>query len=210
MTDTVSRKNGPGKNGRPWPTRLKRNMRYRLVIPIQRSVHPPEHTARGVAVGLAWGLTPTVGVQMIFVFVCWVLGRRLFKWDFSLIIALAWTWTTNVITLFPCYYLFYMTGQVMLGRFDDLAGYGEFMKLWGSNVAAESELGYWEWLWTYTVLLIKGWGLPMLIGCLPWATLGAWVGYFWSLRFVRRYRAARSRRRAEKAGSTAGAMDSQS
>ncbi|MBT5049195.1 MAG: DUF2062 domain-containing protein [Rhodospirillaceae bacterium] len=189
-------------------TRLKRNMRYRLVIPIQRSVHPPEHTARGVAVGLAWGLTPTVGVQMIFVFICWVVARRFIRRDFSLIIALAWTWTTNVITLFPCYYLFYMTGQVMLGRFDDLSGYGEFMKLWDSNVAAESGMGYWEWLWTYTVVLIKGWGLPMLIGCLPWSALGSWAGYVWSLRFVRRYRTNRSRRRAEKGDARAATLDS--
>lgn len=205
MTGKNDKING---NGRSWMTRLKRNMRYRLVIPIQRSVHPPEHTARGVAVGLAWGLTPTVGVQMVFVFFCWLLARRLAKWDFSLIIALAWTWTTNVITLFPCYYLFYMTGQVLLGRFDDLSGYGEFMKLWDINVAADSEMGYWEWLWTYTVLLIKGWGLPMLIGCLPWAALGSWVGYAWTLRFVRRYRSGRSRRRTDKADRSAATADS--
>lgn len=210
MTETASSKNGNGRNGRHWTARLKRNMRYRLLIPIQRSVHPPEHTARGVALGLAWGLTPTVGVQMVFVFVCWVLARRLFRWDFNLIIALAWTWTTNVITLFPCYYLFYMTGQILLGRFDDLTGYGEFMKLWDINVAADTEMVYWEWLWAYTVVLVKGWGLPMMIGCLPWAGLGSWAGYVWSLRFVRRYRSARSRRRAEKGENRPATVDSQS
>ncbi len=191
-------RNGANANGRSWFTRMRRLFRYRLVVPIKRSAHSPEYTARGVSVGLAWGLTPTVGIQMALVFFMWLATRRLFKWDFSLIIAMAWTWSTNVVTMFPCYYLFYITGQLMLGRYDDLSGYGEFMKLWSSNVADEGSMSYWQWLWTYFVMLIKGWGLPMVIGCLPWAALGAWAGYAWSLRFVRRHRHNRDRRRHER------------
>ena len=193
------RQNGQnGRNGRSWWARLCRNIRYRLVIPLKRSVHPPEYTARGVSVGLAWGLTPTVGIQMLFVFFCWVIGRRLFRWDFNLIVAMAWTWTTNVVTLFPCYYLFYMTGQIMLGRFDDLSGYGEFMKLWDSQAVDDSAMGYWESVWANMVMLLEGWGLPLLIGCLPWSAFGAWAGYVWSLRFLIRHRANKERRRAAR------------
>lgn len=193
-----------GSNGRSWWDRLCRNFRYRLVVPIKRSVHPPEHTARGVAVGLAWGLTPTVGVQMIFVFVCWVISRRLLKWDFSLILAMAWTWSTNVLTLIPCYYLFYMTGQIMLGRFDDLSGYGEFLKIWDKNTVDDASLGFFEALWANMVLVFEGWGLPLLIGCLPWSALGAWAGYVWSLRFLKRYRARKERRRAARLTAASG------
>ena len=91
--------------------RLKRASRFKLVIPLKRSVHAPEHIARGVAVGLAWALTPTVGIQMAFCFVTLVIARRIFKWEFHLLVSLAWTWFTNVITLLPSYYLFFLTGQ---------------------------------------------------------------------------------------------------
>ena len=168
--------------------RLKRASRFKLVIPLKRSVHSPEHIARGVAVGLAWALTPTVGIQMGFCFVTWVIARRIFKWDFHLLVSLAWTWFTNVITLLPSYYLFFLTGQLVLGRFDDLSGYNEFILSYDRNVAAAGLEGYWEGLWVSAVLLFEGWGIPMLIGCLPWAVLGSWGGYVWSLKFIKRYR----------------------
>lgn len=203
MTKPVTRNGGSARRGangegRSWRTRLARAVRYRLLIPIKRSVHSPEHTARGVAVGLAWALTPTVGIQMALVFFTWIGTRRLLKWDFSLINGLAWTWTTNVITMFPCYYLFYITGELLLGRLDGVSGYSEFITGWELNVGDDEVIGYWQWLWSYAVVLFQGWGLPMLVGCLPWAVLGTWLGYAWSLRFVRRHRAARDRRRAER------------
>ena len=178
--------------------RLKRASRFKLVIPLKRSVHSPEHIARGVAVGLAWALTPTVGIQMGFCFVTWVIARRIFKWDFHLLVSLAWTWFTNVITLLPSYYLFFLTGQLVLGRFDDLSGYNEFILSYDKNVAAAGLEGYWEGLWVSAVLLFEGWGIPMLIGCLPWAVLGSWGGYVWSLKFIKRYREAKNRRNFSK------------
>ena len=196
MNTSINQNPVPQRNGRSWWVRLCRNMRYRLVIPLQRSIHPPEHSARGVAVGLAWGLTPTVGIQMIFCFITWVIGRRFCRWDFSLILAITWTWATNVVTLVPCYYLFYMTGQMMLGRFDDLSGYGEFIKLFDNQMIVDTEMGYLELIWAHTVMLFKGWGLPLVIGCLPWSAVGAWAGYVWSLRFIIGHRSIKARRRA--------------
>jgi len=187
-----------GRNGRPWWARLGRTIRYRLIIPLQRSVHSPEHSARGVAVGLAWGLTPTVGIQMLLVFVYWIAARRFFKWDFSLILAMAWTWTTNVVTLVPCYYLFYMTGQIMLGRFDDLSGYGEFVRFFDSQDVDDFAMDHLESIWAHTVMLFEGWALPLVIGCLPWAAIGAWAGYVWSLRFIKGHRANKRKRRAAR------------
>jgi uncharacterized protein (DUF2062 family) len=174
--------------------RFKRACRFRLVVPLKRSVHSPQHVARGVGVGIAWALTPTVGIQMVFCFATWVVTRRLFNWDFSLIISLAWTWLTNVLTLVPSYYLFFVTGQMMLGRFDDLSGYNEFASIWGKSEVDANAMGYWEGLWAYAVILFEGWGLPMVIGCLPWSALGGWAGYVWSLRFIERHREAKHRR----------------
>ncbi|MBK18376.1 MAG: hypothetical protein CMM52_06015 [Rhodospirillaceae bacterium] len=182
-----------GQNISRWEN-FKRACRYRLVVPLKRSVHSPEHVARGVAVGVAWALTPTVGIQMIFCLATWVVAKRLFNWDFHLIISLAWTWITNVATLLPSYYLFFLTGQLMLGRFDDLSGYNEFISSYEKNVAAEGSVGYWEEIWLFVVLLFKGWGVPMLIGCVPWAALGGWAGYVWSLKFIKHHRESKQRR----------------
>ena len=71
------------------------------MIPIKRSKHPPEYTARGVAIGIAWALTPSIGIQMVFCFITWLVAKKIFKWDFSVLIAMAWTWTTNVVTAIP-------------------------------------------------------------------------------------------------------------
>ena len=98
-----------------WWRQLVRLLRFRLIVPLLRSQHPPEHTARGVMIGMTWALTPTVGLQMYGVFVTWLVARRLFNWDFNLVIGAGWTWTTNVLTMLPCYYAFYVTGQLILG-----------------------------------------------------------------------------------------------
>ena len=178
--------------------RFKRACRFRLLVPLKRSVHSPEHVARGVSGGVAWALTPTVGIQMGFCFLTWVITRRLFNWDFHLIISMAWTWLTNVVTLVPSYYLFFITGQLMLGRYDDLSGYNEFASSWSKSTVDADSMGYWEGLWAYAVIIFKGWGLPMVIGCLPWSALGAWGSYYWSLRFIQQYRSAKLRRAARR------------
>ena len=179
--------------------RFRRLLRYRLIVPLKRSHHhPPEHTARGVMIGLAWALTPTIGIQMGLCLITWLIVRRLFRWDFSLIVACAWTWTTNVLTMLPCYYVFYVTGQLMLGH-PGLSGYDDFLRLWHHNVGLQDEFGSFDWFGYFEQLAV-GWGVPMLVGCVPWAIAGSWLGYVWSLRFVRRHREARHRRRLARRG----------
>ena len=190
---------------------LGRLVRYRIIIPLKRSRHPPGHTARGVMVGLVWAFTPTVGIQMPLVFVTWLVTRRLFKWDFSVIIAMAWTWTTNVVTMGPIYYGFYLTGQVMLGHGGEATGYSAFRELWdgafgGADAADADDMFYggFDWSWTYFTEVIGDWGLAMAVGAVPWAVLIGWLGYVWSLRFVIRHREARQRRRLERLERRAG------
>ncbi len=188
-----------------------RLVRYRVIIPLKRSRHPPEHTARGVMVGLVWGFTPTVGIQMPLVFVTWLVTRRLIKWDFSVIIAMAWTWITNVVTIGPIYYAFYLTGQVMLGRGGEATGYSAFRELWdgafrsaGGVDADDTFHSGFDWFWTYFTEVIGDWGLAMAVGSVPWAVLIGWLGYVWSLRFVIRHREARQRRRLARLARLAG------
>ncbi len=170
-------------------------IRYQLLVPLKRSRHTPEHTARGVMVGVVCAMMPTVGIQMAIVFAVWVVARRLFRWDFSLINGLAWTWLTNVFTMLPIYYLFYVTGQLMLARFDDVSGYNGFVALW--DVVLDPTVGFWDSLGEWADIIVTDWGVGMLVGCLPWAALCGWASFVWSLAFVRKHRLRRARRMAE-------------
>lgn len=185
-----------------------------MVIPLKRSRHPPAYVARSVAVGLFWAMTPTFGVQMAIVFVHWLVVRRLGRWDFNVVHAMAWTWVTNFVTLIPAYYTFYTTGQMLLGHWGDISGYQGFVELLNLNATFGVTESSWrsfgdvDVLLTYFDVIIKGWFVSMLVGCLPYAILGTWLGYKWSLRlaishrsnvFKRRLQRARVRHLAEEA-----------
>jgi uncharacterized protein (DUF2062 family) len=51
---------------------------------------------------------------------------------------------------------------------------------------------------TYFSVIVEGWGLAMLVGSLPLAFIGYFVGYYWTLRIVRRWRVIRQEKRAVK------------
>ena len=180
--------------------RFGRWLRYRFVVPVMRSRHPPQYTARGVAVGLFWAMTPTVGIQMMFVLAHWLIVRRFARrWDFNVIHAMAWTWVTNFATVLPSYYLFYVTGQVLLGRWDDLTGYEGFIKLWDASTAPQTTTDYLPGAVSepsvYFDVIVAGWGLAMLVGCPPYAVVAAWIGYVWSLKLVVARRRMMARKR---------------
>lgn len=177
--------------------RLRRLLRYRLTIPLLRSRHSPEHTARGTMIGLVWAFTPSVGIQMPLVFITWVIARRLFKWDFNLILGLAWTWLTNAFTALPCYYVFYLTGQIMFGHWSRLTGFDSFTLLWNDVFAADQTLA--GQLSAMARVVILDWGITMWVGSIPWAALLGFLGYRYSLKFVRAYRHARAERMRRRA-----------
>jgi uncharacterized protein (DUF2062 family) len=173
-----------------WLDRLKRLARHKLHIPMTRSTHSPAHIARGVAVGVVWASTPIFGLQMISVFLTWVVARKLFGWDFSLVNGLAWTWATNAFTIIPSFYIFWLTGQVMLGRFDDLTGYSSFKSIVDNWNVQGSDL--FETSTNRFIALFDTVGLPLTIGCIPWAIICSWVAYKLSYRFVATYRKRRT------------------
>ena len=173
--------------------RLAQLVHDKLVVPLHRSKHPPEYTARGVFFGLLIALTPTVGIQMPIVFGIWLLVRRLRpSADFSLVVALAWTWVTNVATAPPLYYLYIVSGRIMLGHWDNLQGYDVFAERLAQTMPQDA--GWLETAWLYVVNLFDIFGVPLFVGCLPWMVFGAWAGYVWSLGLLTRLRLARERR----------------
>ena len=96
--------------------KLSRILKYRLLVPILRSNLPPVETARGVAVGLVSAMNPFVGIQMALVGAFWAFQKLVLpNWRFNLIAALAWTWVTNIFTVPIVYYVFLITGRLMLG-----------------------------------------------------------------------------------------------
>lgn len=181
----------PERNG--FLNRTRRLLRYRLVIPVLRGRQSPEYAARGVLIGLLIAMTPTIGIQMPIVFLLWLAVRAAFPaWGFNVVVAMAYTWVSNIFTAAPLYYGFLLTGNVMMGRWDLLSGYGAFHDRLDELLAVEAD--HWEALWVYMVGIFDLWGAPMFVGCIPWAILSAWLGYRWSLRLVIRFRARRLRR----------------
>jgi uncharacterized protein len=167
--------------------RLRRLAHLRLMIPIKRSRHPPEFTARGVAIGLFWAFTPLVGIQIYLVFMTWLVARLRDDLNFSLIIAIAWTWVTNVFTMWPTYYVYYLTGRFLMGNWTFTTGYWEFVDTW--ERALGTDQGLLQAAISGMTAIAREQGVPLLIGCIPYAFGSAWLGYRWSLAYVRRRRA---------------------
>ena len=171
-------------------------LRLKLVIPMLRSQTPPEFTARGALVGMAWAMTPLVGIQMYLVFMTWAGAKRIFKWDFSLPVGLAWTWVSNVFTMFPLYYVFYLTGKLMTGTFAARTTYGAFVGLWKEAFA---DAGVWAALKITYDIMVKDWGAAMMLGALPWAVFGGAFAYYWTLWYLAQRRKMREKRLAKRA-----------
>ena len=192
---------------RPFFEQLQTIARHQLIIPLMRSAHPPEHSARGILIGLIWGLTPTVGIQIIGVSLTWFLGRRVFNWNFNYIVALAWTILTNPLTFLPLYYVFYVTGRFLLGDTTDegLTGYQAFVGVWDQTF--EPDTGWFEVVGTYFSVIVHDWGLRLLVGSIPYATVACIIGYWWGLRFIVRYRRARVALRLKRHGKRAQASE---
>lgn len=172
--------------------KIGRLLRFKLIIPMLRSPHPPVYKARGVAVGFAWAMTPLVGIQMWLVFMTWIIAKKVFKWSFSMSLALAWTWVTNVFTMVPIYYVFYVTGQVMQGHFDSIGGYDKLKEIISTAFMADYTFVE-QWTFFFKMLL-QDWGAAMALGCLPWALVSYIFGYY----FTMKYELARQRRREAK------------
>lgn len=181
--------------------RVRRILLRKLIAPLTRGQHPPEYTARGTAVGLAVAFTPSVGVQMPAVLLLWVLIRYLKPvWEFNLVVAIAWTWLTNLFTMAPLYYVFLVTGRSLMGRWDKLRGFDVFQEKLNDSLAVDANPL--ESIWVYMINLFEQFGLPMWIGSIPWALVFGWVGYRWSLRLVLRVRTHREQKRVTSINSS--------
>ncbi len=181
--------------------RMKRLSRLKLLIPLRRSPHSAEYSARGVAVGMFWALTPLVGIQMYLCLMTWFAAKIFKNQEFSLVISFAWTWVTNIFTMLPIYYVFYATGQIMMGQWDNISGYETFLHSWHAAFTADN--GFLHAVLQLLGMLARELGISMSIGCLPYAILGAWLSYRLSLKYIRRRRRKKFQNRIQKAHAAA-------
>lgn len=183
------------RNKERWWAKLARLLYYKLIIPIHREKDSPHLIAHSVAIGLFVGFTPSVGFQMPLLAVIWWVALKFFNFHFSLLIAIAWSWLSNGATMVPLYYLFYITGRLILPdsggdmSFDDLSSYIS------TNLSADA--GFKESL-QFIGELTQALGSSLLIGCIPWAIGTALLGYTLSLRAALGYQKIRAERIAKK------------
>ena len=167
---------------------MVRWLRYRLLIPVFRSRQSAEYTAGGVANGVFWGLTPSVGLQSLAIVATWFVARKAFGRDSSLVQAFIWVWVNNPLTMIPLYYTFYVTGLWLLGDARLAGGYATFADLWDGTGDAN---------WFARVRdIAAAVGIPMVLGAMPYAVVGAGVSYRWTVSVLQR-RHARLRDRHE-------------
>lgn len=150
------------------------------MIPLLRSRHSGEFTARGVANGVFWGLTPTVGLQTLEIVATWFVSRKLLRADSSLVQALIWVWVNNPVTMVPMYYAFYLTGLWLTGAAGGTTGYAAFLAIWDRPDAS------WLELVSHAASTV---GVPTLVGCVPYAVVGSALSYRWSILVINRRRA---------------------
>ncbi len=176
------------KNLSVWD-KIRRPVEYRLVVPLKRSAQDPLVLARGVLVGMMWAMTPLVGIQMTTVLITWMIAKKV-KWSFSLPIAIAFTWVTNVFTMVPVYYVFYVTGKLMMGDWSNITGWESVKNIVETTFFGDYTL--WESIVLFSKMLLKDWGLAMALGCIPWSIGLGWLSYRWSLKFLRLWQEKRS------------------
>ena len=161
--------------------RCQRLLKMKLVVPVLRLSLPPEVKAMGVAVGLFWAMTPLVGIQMWIVFMTWLFFKKVLHIDFSLVLGIAYTWVTNVFTMIPVYYIFYVTGQIMRGNIADISGYGKLSSIFKDAFMGDLSFAD-KWVLLFRIL-VKDWGVSMAVGCLPWAIVCSVIGYRLTMKF---------------------------
>ncbi|MEE8395250.1 MAG: DUF2062 domain-containing protein [bacterium] len=173
---------------------LFRKIHEHLILPFEQSEAPVAHIARGAAIGVFIGLTPTVGVQMYIVATLWILFRYVFRFHFNLPIAVATVWVSNPVTVIPFLWIYLLAGDWLLGLLGwaaeprEFAAFKELLAGDGSGarmaLGARIKDGFLLGLWLY------GW--PILAGSMIFAVPLSVGAYLASTVAVLRYRAFRA------------------
>ena len=169
-----------------WYWRLARLVYFRFVLPIKRHQGAAAMVARGTMVGTVVGFTPTVGVQMLLTFVVWWIARTLFRWRFSLTLALGWTWVSNPVTMVPLYYAYYVAGDLALNQSLDFLPFNQFR----TNLIGRDDVAATGWFDQGLDMLARIWhalGAEVVVGSAILAPIAGVIAYALALRVIRFY-----------------------
>lgn len=174
----------------------------RLVLYNRDSVH---NVALGAGLGMFFGMTPTVGLQITALGLLFALFTGMNRWSgdrlkflkFNLPIAIAMTWISNPADMVFLYFGFYATGCLVLPGYD-LLSFSDFFKLLEPMTQVQGFLGnldnageYFRDLKGVFVSLGDQVLMPLVLGSLIIAFPLSFLTYFGVAAFVRNYQKTR-------------------
>jgi len=156
-------------------TTIKKSwLRRQFLEPLISSANPPWFDARGIAAGLFIGMGVPLGLHMITM----ALLRLILK--YNVVVAFAFTFVNNPITLIPMYYAFYALGSILLGKPTPLT-MTDFQHLMDPIIHADNfMLAVHNFLSLGMDILVR-WTIGAIIIAGIFSLLGYLVGY-WLLR----------------------------
>ena len=169
---------------------LKKKIYTHIIEPIIQSVSPVREAALGSAIGMFFGMTPTVGIQMWLVFMVWLFCKYVLDIRFDLVIGTALVWISNPLTMFFLYYAFLVTGYgfySMLGVDVNVLSYAIFYDQL-SEIVNMPGAGKWEVVLAAGKFLFYDLGVPMVVGSLFYAVPLAVISFFGTKKLLHRYR----------------------
>ena len=166
---------------------LKRLYYHRIIFPIYKSKRPISEIALGVSVGVFWGLTPTVGAQMYIVFLQWILHKTFIRFKFDLNLAIAMVWISNPLTVFPLYFLFYTTGELITDLFrlsvPEFGSFASFIQMF-NVIYDNANIGLLQKGKETVRLLFSNLGVSLVLGSIIYAVPGAFISYYLTAKIL--------------------------
>ena len=130
----------------------------------------PAYLGRTFAIGFSAGMFIIYG-QSLLCLAIWLVMDRWLKLRFNLLIASLLTFISNPLTTPFILYLYYLTGQAILG--DSIVSLPSFLvqaRILLANIGRGN-------LWHGFKLVAVGIGWPIMLGSLPWHVFMGFLGY---------------------------------
>ena len=167
---------------------------YRYILKTFRDKRnkSPAYMGRTFCVGFIAGINPFWG-QSLICFIVWSVIDKVLNFRFNLIIACLLTFISNPLTTPIMFYIFYITGQFILGEtsIPFTTFVNEIKTLLIDDFSADH-------LIETLTLLLKGIGKPILIGNIPWSIVVGIIGYYLGYRISIKLRKKRNKKKKHR------------
>lgn len=154
-------------------------LRKYVLDPLVASGSPPWYDARGIGIGLFIGFAMPLGLQMV------ILGVFRAVCPFNAVMAFAFTWVNNPLSVVPMYYGYYYFGSLLLHKPATLSA-ADFRQLMMPVTTAEY---FWDSLRHFALLgmdFFIRWGVAAAVIGVAMGCLGYLAGYYIQREHCRR------------------------